>query len=138
MRITPVVPSLMDPRLRRAIPMAWPSLCSIQTILTTTSASYQETPSGGSDIVGLQEIPCRLEPLTQGRGSISDDLQRGGVVQEYHIKRHLDLNGYFPQIVADGSMQAVVNGETFPIRGVDSDGQRYITRLRLEVVNPHA
>ena len=134
MRITPIAGPLLDPRLRTALPVLWPSRCTIQTITTTTSASNQLVPSGAVDLAGHTEIECRVSPIVRERPT--DDLQRGYAVQEYHLRRHANLNGYFPTITEVG-MQAVIDGVVYPIRGVDTDGNHFITRLKLEVVTPH-
>lgn len=125
----------MHPRMRTAIEIAWPSLCTIQTIDTIAGFSNQPVPQGtGTNVAGMVEIPCRLSPMFRERPT--DDIQRGGAVQEYHTRRDLLLNGDYHTILPD-TMQAVVDGIVYPIRGLDADGNAFITRLKLEMVRPH-
>lgn len=135
-RVTRVVPALFDPRLRTATEILWPSLCTIQTVTYTLSADNQRVPSGATNVTGIVDIPARSGPAVRERPT--DDLNRfsGQVVSEYHLRRHVDLNGYFPQILPE-VMQAVIDGVTYPIRGVEHDGQHWITRIKVEITTPH-
>lgn len=134
MRIIPAGREITDPRLRIALHRLWPSTCTIQLILTTTSTANQAVPSGASTVSGMDEIPCRIAPIVRERPT--DDLAVRTVVDEYHVRRHVLLNGYFPTIKVD-EMQAVIDGVTYPIRGVDFDGNRFTTRLKVEIVRPN-
>ncbi len=68
---------------------------------------------------------------------MEDDEQRGKDILETYKLRTLTLNGYFPSIMPE-SMQAVIDGIIFPIRGIEHDGQHQNTRLKLEIINPGA
>ena|ERR1017187_2357625 len=125
--------ALIDPRLVQAIPEMWPSLCTIQSIGFTTSASDQQIPSSATNITGMVDIPCRMAPIMLYRPT--DDEIRTSEVEEVFERRQLLLNGFFPQIV-NRIMQAVVDGVVWPIRGVESDSQRLNTRLKLEQITP--
>lgn len=115
---------------------AWTTTATIQLILTKTNAANQEVPipTGAQNIPGLVEIPCRLASLVKERPT--GDLTRGGMVQEYHERRHCVLQGYHPEIRSD-EMQAVIDGVIYPIRAVEHDGNRVNTRIKLEVVRPN-
>lgn len=126
--------SILDPRLRVAIPEHWPSTCTIQTVNTTVSASNEPVPSGATDVSTLKNIPCRIGPRIEV--SVSDNEQRSDRVLEQFNRRQAKLNGYFPQIVPR-LMQAVVDGVVYGIRGVEHDSERFSTRLNLENVEPH-
>ena len=52
--------------------------------------------------------------------------------------RHLLLNGYYPQMTPDNQIpqgwQAVVDGVTYEILGVEHDSQQQMTRLQVRLV----
>ncbi len=125
--------ALIDPRLRQDIPEVWPSKCTIQQIQYTTSASNQKEITGATDILGMKNIPSRIGPLRVARPE--DDEQRGKDILETFSFRIIGLNGYFPNI-HPASMQAVVDGTVFQIRGVEFDGQKQNTRLKLAIIEP--
>lgn len=136
MRVTRVVPALFDPRLRTATEILWPSVCTIQLRVYNTESGNQRVFLVATDIDGMVEIPARSGPTVRERPT--DDLNRfsGQVVSEYHLRRHVDLNGYYPQILPE-TMQAVIDGVVYPIRGVEHDGQHWITRIKVEITTPH-
>lgn len=125
--------SLLDPRLRTAIPEHWPSLCTIQTITYTANAANQLMPTGVTNVSGMVNLQCRLGPIILSRPT--DDEIRDTKVQEKYSRRNLKINAYLPQIQVR-AMQAVVDGIVYPIRGVEGDSQQFSTRLRLEIVKP--
>lgn len=124
---------LVDSRLRNGIPDHWPSRCTIQTLIYTEDAANQPVLSGVKNVAGLVNIECRLGPMQEG--TPSDDEVRTEPISSVVSKRQLKLNGYYTQIVPK-SMQVVVDGVVYPIRGVESDSQHFSTRLRLEIVEP--
>lgn len=99
----------------------------------TTTPSHQKIRSGSYPLPGLANIPCLLGPIIEERPT--DGEVRTSATLEHTQRRHLKMNGSYPQI-QERDMEAVVDGVTFPIRGVESDSKNFSTRLRLEVVRP--
>jgi hypothetical protein len=125
--------SILDPRLMGALVNVWPSRCTIQEIATSDSDSGQPVPTGASDVSGHINLPCRLGPLVEIRPTDNASLSYGASGR--FTRRQLKLAGYFPSINPD-TMQAVVDGVTYPIRGIESDSQNFSTRLLLDLVTP--
>lgn len=123
--------SLVNPKLRAKLPEHWLSSCTIQSVTVTLSESGQKVPYAASNVAGLVNIQCRMAPIIDARPT-DEEIRTTGLRLE-HSKRILKLNGYFPQIV-NRAMQAVVDGVTFEIRGVEADSQSFSTRLRLESI----
>lgn len=121
---------LVDPRLRASTQAFWPSVCSIQTVVNTVSDSNQPIRTGQTPVPSLQRIPCRLGPLSET--SVADKEVRDPSVTSFVKRRDLKLDGYYPEIAP--GMEAVVDGVTYPIVGMDSDSQFQFTRLLLEVI----
>lgn len=126
--------SLFDTRLNKAIEGLYPSLCTIQIVTTSVSASNQKVPTGATDIEGLINLRGRMAPMSAIGGITDKETRSGGIVSRV-VERLLKLDGYYPQIDTR-RMQAVVDGVVYQIRGVDSDSQHFNTRLRLEIVKP--
>ncbi len=125
---------LLDNRLRAAIDGAFTSRCTIATPDFTTNAAKQKVPDGNfTTVSGLANLACRISPLIELRPT--DTERRGTEVIKLITVRQCKLNGYFPSIVAD-THYAQVDGTNFPIIGVEHDGNRFSTRLRLQVVTP--
>jgi hypothetical protein len=124
---------LIDPRLRWDIPEIWPSKCTIQQITFTQTASNQDIQSGVTDVTGMKNIPCLMAPLIELRPT--DDESRIAQIEDRNQRRQIKLNGYFPTIVSR-TMQAVVDGKIWPIRGVEHDSLHFSTRLKVEIVTP--
>jgi Glu-tRNA(Gln) amidotransferase subunit E-like FAD-binding protein len=125
--------SLIHPYLRHAIPQMWPSRCTIQLVTSVADVSGQIMQTGASNVRGMVNIPCRLGPIIEIRPS--DNEVRTQDVQESYVRRQLKLNAYLPQI-RERVHQAVVDGEVYPIMGVESDSEKFSTRLKVERVSP--
>ena len=125
---------LIDNRLRAHIHDAFPSRCTISTPNTTTNSANQEIPDGTySAVAGLSSIYCRIGPLIEIRPTDSEVRTSKAVV--LRRIRQCVLLGNFPTITPDTHF-AIVDGLAYPIVGIDGDGSRLATRLRLEIVNP--
>src|SRR5438105_4097479 len=124
---------LLDPRLGATVSDGFPSRCTIQSIPKTAAASGQPVLGVPVDVDGMTKISCRIGPLILIRPT--DNENRTNRIQESYLARQLKLDGYFPAILVR-DMQAVVDGITYPIRGVEHDGNQFSTRLRLEVIKP--
>ncbi len=124
---------LIDPRLRSAIPDHWPDKCTIVQVLYRTTESNQQIPRGFVPVAGMVDIPCRIGPIIEVRPS-DDEIRVTNVIEQYR-RRQLKLNKYLPQIVPR-EMQALVDGVYYPIRGLEHDGSKFTTRLKLEVITP--
>jgi hypothetical protein len=130
--------ALLDPRLRVNLAERYTSRCTIAQITFTTSASGQKVRSGNSPIAGLINIPCLLGPLVQERPT-DTDMQNVEVV-ERRQSRQCKLSGSFPQLNSldlVGGIEAVVDGDTYPVKGIDGDSAKYSNRLLLEVRKPY-
>lgn len=124
--------ALLDPRLRTAIPEFWPSRVDIRLKTYTTSATNQKIQTGSTSVFNTL-LECRLSPIILDRPTDTDT--RTIKVTDLTERRHLKINGYYPTIEAE-DMQAVVDGKTWEIRGVESDGSHFSTRLRMENILP--
>ena len=128
--VSPMVRQLIDKRLRNAIPDFWPSLCTIQSKVYAFSGSNQLAPVAYNDI--YVDIPCRLAPRFIGR--VEYDEKRSDRMTTDYNQRELMLNAYLPDIQVRDQV-ATVDGVTYQIRGIDNDGQKFLTRLRVEIVD---
>ena len=125
---------LLDPRLRTTIDGAFTSRCTIATPDFTLNVAKQKVPDGNfTTVSGLSNLACRIGPLIELRPT--DTERRGAEVSKLITVRQCKLNGYFPSIVANTHF-AQVDDVDYPIIGVEHDGNRFSTRLRLEVVTP--
>jgi hypothetical protein len=122
---------MIDPRMHQQVQEHFPSRVTIQQITYTRSGANQKIPSGATDIAGLVGLPCRLGPIILLRPT--DNEMRTQSVTSGIENRQCKINGYYPQIT-NKEMQAVVDGVTFPIRGVESDSNNFSTRMRLEII----
>ncbi len=127
-----MVRQLIDSRLRNGIPDVWPSLCTIQSKVYSFSGSNQLTPVAYNDVVGQVNIPCRLAPRFIGR--VEYDEKRTDRMTSVYNQRELMLNAYLPSIQVRDQV-ATVDSVTYQIRGLDVDGQKFLTRLRVEIVD---
>lgn len=121
---------LIDPRMLPHIQTHWPSRCTIQAITYGVSQSNQRIPTGTSDI--LVDVPCSMAPLSEANPT--DDERRSPNIQGSFDRRVVKLSGYFPQIKEQNT--AIVDGETWQIRGVEHDSQHLTTRLKVEIIRP--
>lgn len=69
--------------------------------------------------------------------SPSDDETRTESITYGRERRTLFINGQYRDRISSETMWAVVDGVKFTIRGVESDGQKSYTRLRIEVMSPN-
>lgn len=124
---------LLDNRLKAQIQDHFPSRCTIVAQQYTVTAANQKIPSGEAPVEGLSNIYCRLGPLIEIRPTDSEI--RRSDMSTLRTARQCKLLGHFPEILATVH-KAVVDGVSFPIVGVEADGNQLSTRLRLEVVIP--
>ena len=110
----------------------YPSRCTIrmQTVVVVKGQATYET----SDLI--VDIPCRVAPDILERPT---DSEKPGQPFVYtSIRRRVALARYVPQIQAHTQMTAVIDGTEFNILGVEHDGNKTYTRLRVELVSPSA
>ena len=124
---------LVDNRLLAAISDAFPSRCTITIQLYTENAAKQQVPDGESNVTGLVNIPCRIGPLIEIRPTDSEN--RRADISAITTARQCKLLGFF-SIIQPNVHRAVVDDVSYPIVGVEYDGNRLTTRLRLEVIIP--
>lgn len=132
--VTMRFPPLVHPAFKFSLPNHWPSRCTVQLVTYTVSAARQQLPSTPTNVSGLVNLRCRLGPIILDRPT--DNEIRGGSVTEQYIRRQLKLDGYYPQIIPRVHV-VVVEGDTYLVRGNESDSERFSTRLTLEVIHPH-
>lgn len=126
-----MVRELIDSRLRDGIPDHWPSLCTIQTTVFGTNAANQKIPISGSDVDGMVDLPCRLGPAVVAE--VPYEERRTDKSTVTYKQRTLLINKYLPSIVPYTNT-CVVDGVPYLIRGMDSDSQKFMTRLRVEAL----
>lgn len=126
-------PPIVAHAFRSALRLHYPSRCTIQLVSSGDTPSGQQVSSGGLPIAGHLHIPCALGAFS--KDTTTDSEKRGPMILEEFSRRICKLNGYYPSIV-ERQMQAVVDGVTYSIRGVESDSQHVSTRLYLEVITP--
>jgi hypothetical protein len=127
------VRDLIDPRLRTAIPEMWPSFCTIMSNIVVLDPANQPIPGVPTVVPGMKNIECRVSPLFLIR---PDDKEiRGDAETTTILQREIKLNGYYP-FIQPHTMQAVVGNESYHIVGVESDGNNFSTRMRVEIIRP--
>lgn len=126
-------PPLLSPAFSQALRVHYPSRCSIQLVASGDTPSGQLATSGGELVAGHVHIPCALGAFDNARPS--DNERRDARVLEEFTRRACKLHGYYPAIVPR-QMRAIVDGETYTIRGIEHDSQHVSTRLSLEVIDP--
>jgi hypothetical protein len=122
-----------DNRLLASLRDHFPSRCTIVTQDYTPSAANEQVPSGETAVAGLVDISCRLGPLIEIRPTDSEN--RGADVSVIRIARQCKLLGHYSEIQPNVH-KAVVDGISYPIVGVESDGSQLTTRMRLEIIQP--
>lgn len=125
---------LIDPRLRPTVDESYPSRCTIQRVTYTTTAANQRIATGATVVPGMSHLPCRLAPIIFVRPT-SDEIRDSKILESYD-RTQLKINRYLPAITSR-DMVAVVDGVTWPIRGVEADSSSFSTRLKLEKVKPN-
>lgn len=118
---------LIDQRLYAKTMTHWPSLCDIQSISEVRSDSNQLIASNPVAVANMTQIPCSLAPLSI---TPTDNEVRSGEISSGKVGRILKLNGFFPGIT--NTMQAVVDGVTYQIVGIEADSHSWSTRLKVE------
>jgi len=124
---------LIDNRMRATLDGMYPSRCTVATQTFTTNKANQKVPSGETAVAGLVNISCRIGPLIELRPT--DKERRSSDANILVTARQCKLNGYFSTIKAN-AMVAQVDGVSYPIVGVEHDGNLHSTRLRLEIITP--
>ncbi len=106
------------------------STCSIQR--PSGNLTADGTPDGlYVAIAGLQNISCMNAPESNLR--ITADETKTTEQIDAENSNHVLLSGYYPILEQNTQFQAVVDGVTYQIMGVESDSQRQMTRLKLMI-----
>lgn len=108
------------------------SLCTIQAHGGVFSDSGQAVPPY-VPVTGLIDIPCMAAPTSEVR--ITADQKRTTEEIKDDDSSHVLLDDYYPTIETHwrAGAQAVLDGVTNTILGVEFDSQSRMTRLKLEV-----
>lgn len=126
-------PPMLSYAFRSALRVHYPSRCTIQLMSQSDSPSGQLVTGSGIDVSGHIRIPCALGAWA--KDTPTDNERREARVTEEFSRRICKLSGYYPAIVPQ-QMRAIVDGETYAIRGIEPDSQHISTRLYLEIVRP--
>lgn len=122
---------LIDSRFRKVLDDRWPSLCTIQTIVYGTNASNQRLAATYDPIDSMRGLACRLGPISAS--SAQYDEKRTDRTTTSYNQRVLIINAYLPALeLAANAVE--VDGVQYLIRGIDTDSQKFMTRLRVEIV----
>ena len=105
------------------------SSCTIQQRTGAVNSYGQPDLSDWNDVAGLVGLNCMLSVQSIYRPDMRGT-KRLPTEFELEADRHLYLNGYYPQILAQ--MSAVVDGVRYEIMsGAECDSQKQTTRLAL-------
>ena len=111
------------------------------SVCTFQAPSGADLPGGApsdqyTPVSGLQNIPCMDAVPSSTKVQATEAKDMAEIASKGY--RHLLLNGYYPQATPDGqiptSWQAVVDGTTYDVLGVEHDSQQTQTRCELELV----
>lgn len=94
------------------------------------------TSAGFADIAGAVAVPCMRAPISPAR-IYADETKFQNSVESLNVF-HLLLDGYYAQVpeaeASLATLQAVVDGVTHEVLGVESDSQKTMTRLKIRQV----
>lgn len=108
----------------------YPSRGTVQALGGTQDA-YGQPVEDWADVAGLQDIPCRVAPVTRSNA------ERRTSEQVYvEATHHIALGGYYPAIRE--TMRFVVDGQAHDIQLVEHDGNGKTTRLLTRIVRSPA
>ncbi len=96
------------------------------------------TPSGTyTDVPGLTLIQCMDAPDITQQVKVGAFQRRNESEVASEADRHVLLDGYYPTLQAGwrAGWQAIVDGVSYNIFGVESDSQRIMTRVKLQAVS---
>ncbi len=127
------MPRLLHPRLQASLREHFTSRCTIASKVYTVSESRQRVRTGNAPIAGMVDIPSSQAALILIRPTDKED--RTQKILSTDTQRQVKLLGFYPQIVAE-QMEAIVDGVTFQIVGVEADSLSFSTRLKLEIIKP--
>jgi hypothetical protein len=101
---------------------------------TTSGApllSGGDSGDGWNNVAGMVNIPAMNAPESDAR--IRADQTKSIEMVEGIQLRHMLLGGYYPAIEENGNWRAMVDGIAYDVRGVESDSQSQMTRLKLQI-----
>jgi len=122
--MTPLT-GIVHPRLYEKLADWAPLKCTIRESLTETIDDHGHATKTYTDVPGLVDIDCQLKPAR------ADEVRTTDLVVGHNAFRAA-LLGYHPTITT--AMQAVVDGTTYNILGVEHDSQHALTYLTVEKV----
>lgn len=123
---------LIDSRLRGTLDDRWPSLCTIQTIVYGTNAANQRLAATYDPIDSMRGLACRLGPVVLASAEYQE--KRTDRTTTGYNQRILLINAYLPALELNTNA-VLVDGVQYLIRGIDTDSQKFMTRLRVEIVS---
>lgn len=121
-----------------AIGSAFPDLCTIQEPLPGLSdqdaygAPHSAAVRTYTPLAGHQDLPCAVAPEGGTTAAASKERRTTEYTQEWNLFEII-LNGYFPDIKQ--VHQAVVNGVTYEIQGVNADVYKILTHLHCRTID---
>ena len=115
------------------------SLCTIQEPTgELTGSGAPDLTSGPNangyvDVAGLVDIPCMNAPQSPMR-IIATETKSSSEIEKYN-ENHVLLSDYYPQIESQTNWRAVIDGVAYDINGAESDSQKQMTRLKVELAS---
>lgn len=107
------------------------SLCTIQ--MPSGTLTDDGSPDGSyTDVAGCIDIPCIAAPTSDIRISATERKTDSEI--ESSNGSHCLLAGWYPILETATQWQAVIDGVTHDITGAESDSQKQMTRLAVQVV----
>ena|SRR5690242_7499541 len=111
------------------------SLCTVKT----PPADTEDFDAGGAlkpdavwpELSGVVDVPCTAPPLQTTDNVSALELKSMMEIQAKSV-RHVLLDGYYPTI--EEHFRAEIDGVDFDITNVESDSQKQMTRLAIQLV----
>jgi hypothetical protein len=121
-----------------AVGASFPGLCTIQAPLDGSGdQDAYGAPHGPSErtyatLTGHEDLACAVAPEGGTTASASKERRTAEYTQEWNLFEII-LNGYYPLIKQ--THQAVVDGKTYEIQGVNSDVYKILTHLHCRTLD---
>lgn len=125
--------ALINPEeIRAAVPAeVFNRTVTFQQQSQTVSSAGEITDNAWSDVAGLVNIPCFIEPIYLGGAERGKQVVFDQIYVKYRYT--VMLNGFYPAI--EERYRAVINGAIYVIEAVDSDICDVFTTLTCQKVH---
>jgi hypothetical protein len=129
-------PPLLDPQFTTAAAPAATLICTIMMLAAPTIDDYGADKSRAKQTYtvrpGHDAIQCVKTIGMAGSARATEERRMALMTMEWN-KYDAKLLGYFPNI--SQTDQAVIDGVTYEIQGIDWDSQRALTNLHMRTLN---